>query len=284
MGLTLRPQESLKLTNYELQAGVIGILEEESKILRALPFMEIEGSGYTYTVQGEVPKPKFRSVGESYEASTTKLNSEVVALTILGDEAIVDTYQQQVQGSINDLMAVEVSLKAKGIAHAYEKTFISGDTNKDPKSFNGLAKLVDEKQIVKGSGVLADDIDNAIDMIKGTPSIIIMSKTVRRKFVQKYRGLITKNRGDFGAKLLEYGGCQIIDLDEEVMGEEKDSVFVLRVGENEAVCGIHNGGIMVTPLGQSRRSPQIKTRLEWFTGLAVFDKKTLAKIEIVPEV
>lgn len=284
MTLTLSLAESLKLTNDTLQAGVIEILGQESKVLSALPFMNIQGSGYTYTVQKAIPETKFRTVGEAYTPTETTLEQRTESLMILGDEAIVDTFQAQVYSDINDLMAIEVALKTKALAYAYEKTFVTGDTSKNAKAFNGLAKRVDKKQTLEGTGKLATDIDAGIDAIKGTPNALIMSKSVRRKFVSDYRNYITWNRNEFGVKLASYGEIPILDLEDEVMGAEKDSVYVVRFGVKDGVCGLQNGGINVTPLGQMESAPQLKTRIEWFTGLAVFDDKSVAKIKVKEEV
>lgn len=278
MGLSLTLAESLKLTNDTLQSGVIEILGEESKILAVLPFMNIQGSGYTYTVQKAVPEVKFRGIGEGYTPSETKLDQRTESLMILGDEAIVDTFQAQVYSDTNDLMAIEVGLRTKALAHTYEKTFISGDTKKDAKAFNGLAVRVGKDQKVEGTGVLADDIDNALDKIKGSADALIMSKTTRRNFVSENRKYITWARNEFGVKIAQYGDIDILDVEDEIL-PEVGAVYAVKLGVKEAVCGLQNGGITVTPLGQMESAPQLKTRIEWFTGLAVFDDKALAKVE-----
>lgn len=278
MSLSLTLKESLKLTTNTLQSGVIEILGEESKILALLPFKDISGSGYSYNLQKNIPEVKFRAIGESYDPQKIEIENRVETLAILGDEAIVDTYQAQVFSDINDLMAVEISLRTKALANTYEKTFLFGDLEKDINSFNGLSKRVISKQVIQSMGVITDDIDFAVDMIHGEPNAVIMSKSMRRTLTNNNRGLITKARNDFGVQVKQYGDMTIVDLDDEMMGDEVNNIYVVKLSEDSGVCGIQNGGISVTPLGNVGTSPKVKTRIEWFTGLAVFDDRAIVKI------
>lgn len=276
MTLTMTLADSLQLTTDVLQAGVIETLATESKILAELPFMNIQGSGYTYNVENELSDVQFRTVGEVITAGHAGWETRTEALKILADEAIVDTFQVAVYNNINDLMAIETQLKSKALAHKFEKAFISGDESVDPKSFNGLdVRLIDEQK-VEATEVVADDVDTLLDKVQGSVSALIMNKATRRQFVAENRKYITYTTNKFGAKLAMYGDTPIIDLEDEVL-DQKGAIYAVRFGAKEAVCGLQNGGVQVKALGETDAAPQYKTRIEWFCGLAVFNDKTIAK-------
>lgn len=279
MALTMTLADSLQLTTDTLQAGVIETLATESKILAELPFMNIQGSGYTYNVEDELSDVKFRAVGEVIVPGHSGYETRTEALKILSDEAIVDTFQVAVYSNANDLMAIEIALKSKAIAHKFEKSFISGDTTTNPKEFDGLEKRVKTDQKVTATTVMVDDVDTLLDLIQGSASALIMNKKTRRAFVAENRKFITYTQNKFGARLAVYGDTPIIDVEDEVL-KDFGTIYAVRFGAKEAVCGLQNGGIQVKPLGESDSAPQYKTRIEWFVGMAVFNDKTVAKREV----
>lgn len=276
MALTMTLADSLQLTQDTLQAGVIETLATESKILAILPFMNIQGSGYTYNVETELSDTKFRSVGETIDAGHAGWETRTEALKILGDEAMIDTFQIATYGNVTELMALEVGLKTKAIAHKFEKAFISGDSATNVKEFDGIEKRIKPTQITEEKGVTTESVDELFDLIQGTPSAIIMNKETRRKFTAKYRNFITWSRNEFGVKIAEYGGTPILDLESEVMAEV-DAAYAVKFAVKEGVSGLTNGGVQVKALGEVDNAPQVKTRIEWFVGLAVFNDKAIAK-------
>lgn len=279
MALTMTLADSLQLTQDTLQAGVIETLATESKLLAVLPFMSIQGSGYTYNVETELSDTQFRAVGEAITAGTAGWETRTEALKIMGDEAVIDTFQIATYGNVTDLMALEVGLKTKAIAHKFEKTFISGDSTTNIKEFDGIDKRIKPEQITTGVGVTSASVDELFDLIQGTPSAIIMNKNTRRDFTAKYRDYITYSRNEFGVQLAQYGGIDIIDVESEVLPTD-GLAYAVKFAPREAVCGLQNGGVQVKSLGEVDNAPQIKTRIEWFVGLAVFNDKTIAKTAV----
>jgi len=277
--LTMSLQDSLKLTNNTLQAGVIQILAEESPLLDALPFTNVSGSGFTYTVQKEVPKTNFRSVGESYVPTETKLEQRTESLSILGTEAIVDTYQNQITAPLNEIMAEEVKMKVKALAYKLEQTFLFGDKDKDSKSFDGINKRVQPNMVFQTSGTVSDDLDIGVDAVLGNPNFAIMSKSMRRKLVNENRKEITYSRNEFGLELTHYGELGLIVLDDELFPDnEKESIFVVKFSEIDGITALINGGIQVNYLGQMESAPKLMTRIEAFVGLACKNDLSVAKI------
>lgn len=278
MALTLTLADSLKLTTDTLQAGVIETLATESKILARLPFMNIEGSGYSYNVETELSDVQFRDVGEVIAAGKVGLEQRTEALKILADEAIIDTFQVAVYSNINDLMAIEVQLKTKAIAHKFEKTFISGDSDKNAKEFDGIDKRLIAGQKLAATSDLFKDVRKLRNMVQGTPDAYIMNKDMLVDLEAEYKNYITWSRNEFGVPMASFGGISILDVEPEVLPEAV--IYAVKFGPKEAVCGLQNGGVQVKALGETDSAPQFKTRIEWFVSLAVFNDKTIAKREV----
>ena len=281
-GLTLK--ESLDLTNDKLQAGVIETLGLESKLLAVLPFMTIEGGGYSYNVETGLPDVGFRAINEAYTPSNSKKERKTEHLVILGGEAIVDSFQVEVHSDVNNLLAVETALKAKAIANKFEQTFIAGDSEKEANEFDGIKKRVSDSGNVLAMGslvdegvkTLADHLDNLLDMVQGGADALVMNKATRRKLTREARESITYTTNDFGVQQAQYGGVSIIDVEAEILADN-DEVYAIRFGEREAVAGLQSrSGVNVKPLGELGETPQIKNRIEWFVGLAVFNPYAVA--------
>ena len=289
--------QSARMTNDVLQAGVIEVLATESKLLQLLPFMNVQGSGYTYNIEKNLGNAQFRKVNGGYNYGAIETIPVTERIVILGDEAIVDTYQIAVESDINNLMAIEVALRTKAIAHKFEKCFISGGTaagsgvpsesvanefvgiltrytEATPANIPSAALPLYTAQVITKTDDLIGDLDTLLDMVAGGADALIMNKKTRRQLTAKGRAFCEYRQGEFGTQFLQYGGVDVVDLDGELLAD--DIIIAAKFGAKEAVCGLQNGGVRVTALGEMESQPQLKTRIEWFVGLAVFNPKAVA--------
>lgn len=290
--------QSARMTNDVLQAGVIEVLATESKLLQLLPFMNVQGSGYTYNIEKNLGSAQFRKVNGGYTIAEIETIPVTERIVILGDEAVVDTYQIAVESDINNLMAIEVALRTKAIAHKFEKCFINGGsksatagvpsetvanefvgilpryTEATPANIPTEALTLFQAQVIEKSEDLIADLDTLLDMVVGGADCLIMNKKTRRQLTAKGRAFCEYRQGEFGTQFVQYGGVDIVDIDGELLAD--DIIIAAKFGAKEAVCGLQNGGVRVTALGEMESQPQLKTRIEWFVGLAVFNPKTVA--------
>ena len=289
--------QSARMTNDVLQAGVIEVLATESKLLQLLPFMNVQGSGYTYNIEKNLGNAQFRKVNGGYNYGAIETIPVTERIVILGDEAIVDTYQIAVESDINNLMAIEVALRTKAIAHKFEKCFISGGTaagsgvpseskanefvgiltrytETAPANIPSEALPLFQAQVITKTEDLIGDLDTLLDMVAGGADCLIMNKKTRRQVTAKGRAFCDYRQGEFGTQFVQYGGIDIVDVDGDLLAD--DVVIAAKFGAKEAVCGLQNGGVRVTALGEMESQPQLKTRIEWFVGLAVFNPKAVA--------
>ena len=296
--------QSARMTNDVLQAGVIEVLATESKLLQLLPFMNVQGSGYTYNIEKNLGNAQFRKVNGGYNYGAIETIPVTERIVILGDEAIVDTYQIAVESDVNNLMAIEVALRTKAIAHKFEKCFINGGsatttagvpsesvanefvgilpryTEATPANIPAEARTLYTAQVITKSDDLIGDLDTLLDMVAGGADALIMNKKTRRQLTAKGRAFCDYRQGEFGTQFLQYGGVDVVDLDGDLIAD--DIIIAAKFGAKEAVCGLQNGGVRVTALGEMESQPQLKTRIEWFVGLAVFNPKTVAVRKVTP--
>lgn len=295
--------QSARMTNDVLQAGVIEVLATESKLLQLLPFMNVQGSGYTYNIEKNLGNAQFRKVNGGYNYGAIETIPVTERIVILGDEAIVDTYQIAVESDINNLMAIEVALRTKAIAHKFEKCFIDGGktagsgvpsesvanefvgiltryTETAPANIPSNALSLYQAQVITKTDDLIGDLDTLLDMVAGGADCLIMNKKTRRQVTAKGRAFCDYRQGEFGTQFVQYGGVDIVDVDGDLLAD--DVVIAAKFGAKEAVCGLQNGGVRVTALGEMESQPQLKTRIEWFVGLAVFNPKAVAVRKVAP--
>jgi hypothetical protein len=300
MALTLT--EAAKLSTDTLQRGVIETFARTSAVLEQIPFMEIVGNAYLYNQEATLPRVAFRDVNEAYEESTATFNQKVAKLYIAGGDADVDRFHIQTKGNINDQRAIQTLALTKALSLAWTKQFFLGDSAVNPKGFDGLQTILDqgpESQVLTagedGAPLTITMLDELIDAVEGEPDVIYCSKAMRReikKVIQNHNGYSESEYDAFGRPVMSYGGIQIraIETDElgnEILGfnevqgsaENTASIYAVKFGPEQYVSGLQNGGITVMDLGQLDERPVYRTRIEWFSSIAVFHPRAAARLK-----
>ena len=301
MALTL--VESAKLSKTNLQRGVIETFVQESKVLDRIPLKPIEGNAYAYNEEATLPGVEFRAVNSAYSESTGTVNQKTETLVILGGDADVDTFIQQTRSDLNDQRAEQDRMKVKAASYKFQDAFINGDVATDPNSFDGLKKRLTGSQVIDAGvnglpviGASSDDrhaffdkLDELLAAVKGgMADVLYMNASVKSWLASAARreGFFKQERDEFGRIVDFYNEVPFVDLGEnlagapilpqtETLGTKNDcsSIYAVRFGSDEgdrAVTGLTNGGVMVKDLGELQSKPAYRTRIEFFTGLAVF--------------
>jgi hypothetical protein len=299
--------ESAKLSQNDLQAGVIETFILEGKILDRIPLLEINGNAYQYNLEAALPGIEFRAVNAGYTESTGTFNQATENLVILGGDADVDRFIQQTRSNLVDQRETQTRMKIKAANYKYQDTVFNGDTTVDANSFDGLKKRLTGSQVldagVNGLPVVGtSDADrhaffDQIDQLLAASSLgaddiggLYMNSMILGKFKSAARriGGWTQRIDDFGRSIDQYNGVDLLDAGKradgtlilpqtETQGTNTvcSSIYAVRFGEDEsdgAVTGLTNGGIQVDDLGQLETKPALRTRIEFYTGIAVFGK------------
>jgi len=297
MALTLLEAE--KYSTDVLRRGVIETFARNSVIFELLPFMEISGNSYAYNQEQTLPGIAFRGVNEAYVESAGIVNQASERLTILGGDVDVDRFLAQTRGNINDLRAIQTEMKSKALALEWTRTFFKGDSAKDANAFDGLEKRVSGKQIISagtnGGQLTLAMLDELIDAVEGEPDVLLMSKAMRREvkaLLQASSHYIESGEDSFGRPVATYGGIpiRVVETDgagaeilgfNEVQGTANNtaSIYAVKFGADQYVSGLRNGSVDVRDLGEIDAKPVYRTRIEFYSGIAVFHPRAVARLK-----
>lgn len=313
MALTL--EESAKLSNEQLARGVMETFVQESPILDRIPFMEIQGNAYTYTSENTLPGVAFRAVNEAYPESTGTVKQTTERLFILGGDADVDRFIQQTRSNLNDQRAEQTTMKVKALSYEYQNTFFNGDTDTNVKGFNGLKKRLTGKQVLdadtNGLPVLGetnkdihkffdklDELCAAVDGLNGSNGALYTNASIIAKIRSAARHVsadVFVQDDVAGKRSVKWNGIPILDAGstpagkavlglDETQGSASNtaSIYAVRFAQGEGdtgVIGLTNGGVTVQDLGQLQEKAAYRTRIEFYTGLALFGAKGAARLK-----
>lgn len=293
--MALTQIEAAKLTQDMMLKGVISTIVRDAPVLSLLPFMDVVGTAVTYNRETTMPAATFYNVGDTWTEATPTFTQIQTALKIMGGDADVDNFLQQTYANPNDLEAEVVASRAKAVAHLFSTSFWYGDTVTDPKSFDGLTKIVtgggQEQAVgVNGGAMTLPLLDEVIDKVKpGKPDALFMTKRSRRQLsaLRRASGVTLETSVDqFGQRVTTYDGIPIyVDdflTDTETQGSSGaicSSVWALKFGQGEGVMGLQNAGIQIDPVGELETKDATRWRVKWYTALAVFSNLGVARLK-----
>jgi len=311
MALTLA--EATKLTTSPIVPGIVETFVKESPVIDRIAFKDISGNAYKYNEELALPGIEFRAVNAAYAESTGTVNPKTESIVILGGDADVDTFLVATGGNLADLRNTQQNMKVKAAAYKWDDTFINGDTAIDANSFDGIKKrLIGAQTIVasaNGMSILGasdadrhtflDQLDGLIAAVLGinaSNGALYMNAAVKAKIASSARRLTTYDQtvDSFGRHIQMYNGIPLLDIGNKADGtlvipqtetagssSATSSIYAVKFGQGEedgSVCGLQNGTLRATDLGELDVKPCFRTRIEWFVGLGVFSGKAAARL------
>ncbi len=300
MALTLI--EAAKQIENPIQSGLVEQFARSTDILMALPFEGIQGNALRYNREQTLPGIGFRGVNEQYQESTGILNPVSEPLVIAGGDLDVDRFLIETMGA--GIRTTHEMMKVKALSLAWGRTFIKGDSTVNPRVFDGLQSRCTGAQLIttgnnnNGQALSLTVLDQLIDQVEN-PTHLIMSKAMRRRLTQAARaqavgGLIAFNQDTWGRTQTLYNelpiliagddnvGNGVLDFDElnpaaAVPAAVCTSIYCVSLGSG-MLTGIQSGAMSVKDLGELDDAPVFRTRLEWYSGIAVFHGKAAARL------
>ncbi|WFN93467.1 major capsid protein [Gordonia sihwensis] len=308
MAVTLA--EAAVLSENQLSRAIHEMFVQESPILDRLPLMTIEGNAYAYDQEQTLPGVAFRGVNEGYTESTGTFNQLTEKLVILGGDSDVDRFIQQTRSNVFNQRAEQDKLKVKAMSYKFNDHFINGDVVTDPKGFDGLKKRVVGNQVIdagtNGMPILGDGssdthafFDKMDELLAACPGAdaIYASRQARSKIISAGRrigGVEIVKEDMTGKRVAQWQGVPILDLGDNLSGGQvlpvnetlgtasnTSSMYAVRFGGtdgDQATTGLTNGGVQVDDLGQLQEKPALRTRIEFYCGLALFGGKAAARL------
>jgi hypothetical protein len=298
MALTLL-EAAKQMRGEDVRATIIEIFASATDLLSVMPFVDIQGNALRYNTENTLPGVAFRGLNEGYTESTGVINPQVESLTIAGGDLDVDTFITRTMGA--DQRGAHEAMKLKALSHTWSHKFIKGDSTTSQKEFDGLQKRLTGTQLVSNGSTSGGDplsllnLDAAIDATD-SPTHLLMNKTMRRRLTVASRtttvgGQIDFTVDQFGRRLTMYNGLPILVADgngdlfatlafDEAGaggGTTATSIYVLSLGDG-MLTGLQNGAPDVRDLGELDTKPVARTRIEWYSGMALFHPRAATRL------
>lgn len=287
------------LSQDQLRAGVIEEFVMNSSILEWMDFLNLRGNAYSYNMEGALPGVAFRGVNESYTPSTGVINPETEVLKIAGGDLDVDAHIIRTRGE--QVRTAHEALKIKALARSLNKTFIDGDSQANPREFDGLnARLTGSQSILAGAGGAALTQDMLDDLLAAVPGAnAIWCGTGGHQLLTKLLrsdSQVSKSEDAFGRQIVNYAGIPILNVgkdtgNNEILAFDEDpgdatadttSIYAVRLGSAEAETGMfgiqNEGGMIVNDLGEMESKPAMRTRVEWDLGMVLSDSECAGRL------
>jgi hypothetical protein len=295
--------EAAKTSKDAYKSGIIEMYAG-TDILSILLFEDIQGNALKYNRESSLPGVGFRGVNEAYTASTGVLNPMTESLVIAGGDLDVDKF---ILKTMNEgIRSEQEAAKARALGLSWSAKFFNGDSSTDPREFDGLKKRIVGSQLIAagttngGTALSLAVLDQALDQTMN-PTHIIMNKAMKRLFntagrSTTYGGQINIEKNDFGFPTTYYAGLPIVTVDLDNEGNEiitnteatytssawggtatGTSIYIVSIGAN-MLTGIQNGGMDVQDLGELQTQPQLRTRIEWYSGIAIFNGRAVTRL------
>lgn len=292
--------EAAKMMDNPLQQGVVEIFAQNNPVLEHLPFADTKGNAYTYNREETLPGIAFRGINESYTESTGVINPQTEKLTIVGGDSDYDVALVKMLGGDANARAAHDAMKSKSLTLSWFKAFFDGDNSSEPREFDGINTRLNGSTTqeldmgTNGAELTLAKVDELIDAVHGTPDLLLMNKTMRRKvnaLVRAAGSAIETVNDSFGRQIQAYAGVPIgiveddhegnaiLDFDEDDGGGNLDttSIYAIRFGL-DAVHGIQTEPLDVRDLGEVDDKSALRTRIEWISGIVVKHPKAVARL------
>lgn len=220
---------------------------------------ELERRGEFDAVKKQMSEATFIDVNDTITEGAATFSEHVAKLRILAGDVDVDKFLATTMSDTNNQLAIQVRQKVKGLARAFRRNLILGDSSTNTKAFDGIPKLMhdDQKIDIEGASMTFSMFDELVDAVKDLGADCIM---MRSEHLRAYRALLrTVNIGpseimmeNFGRPMLCHNGVPFIVNDFIPTDAGKASIYCLHLSEENGVTGLYGGenaGIVVENIG-----------------------------------
>ena len=296
----------MSLLEYAKGAGlntkrgtIIELFAKSNSLLNAMTFETVQGSGVDYDQEAALPGVAFRGINEEYTASAGVINPMHDPLKIAGGTLDVDSALIKMFGS--GVKGKHEAMKVKALSLKIARMIIKGDSQSDPKEFDGLQRRLDNDQKIRAGATTSvaalslAKLDEAIDNTEN-PTALIMNVKLRRLLTTASRtstigGYVTYTQDNWGRQVPRYADLPILDAGkdntntdiipltetDEDGGSDATSLYVVSFSDGH-VEGIQNGAMEVKDLGLTDSGVIHRTLVEWLVGMALYHPRAATRI------
>jgi hypothetical protein len=293
--MALLKTEAEKLSNNDLVSGVIEEIIDKEALFALLPFVETKGKAYVYNREATISEASFLDPNEAVPEEASTFTEVTTRLRILAGDVDVDKFLDGTMDDHNAQKAIQIAMKAKGIARKFRRTLAIGDSAVNSKEFDGLKKLCATAQVItagtNGAALTLTMLDELLDEVPNGADFLMM----REGTIRAYRALLRTTAGgtdafmmqleNFGTPFLTHNGVPIL-VNNYLPGDETVgtssvtcTIYAARLNEVDGLHGIWGGpnlGISVEDIGTVQNKDATRTRVKWYCGTALKSTRSLA--------
>jgi hypothetical protein len=294
--------EAKKLSNNQLVAGIIEEIIFKDEFFARLPFTTVNGKAYVYNRENTISEATFLDPYDTITEEASTFTEITTNLRVLIGDVDVDKFIQTTLSDTNNQRAVQISQKAKGLGMKFKRTLMIGDNSTNAKEFDGIKRLVTAAQTISagtnGNAISYSMLDQLVDAVPNGPDLIMMTRSALRAYraLLRTQGGSTSDSiiiGNFGQPIIAHNGVPIIINDYMPVTETQGSnattcsIYAMRLNESDGLHGIVGGeaaGITYEDIGTVQNKDVSRSRIKWYTGLALKSTRSLARIQGITNV
>jgi len=300
--MPLLKAEAEKLSNNDLQAGIIEEIIELDDMFALMPFSRTDGKAYVYNREATISEASFLDPNDVIPEGAATFDEITTHLRIIAGDVDVDKFLLETMSDTSDQRSIQIAQKAKGLGNKFKRTVIQGDNTADAKSFDGLDKLVADtgNEIIAGANGAAlslDMLDELADAVPYRPDAFIMRRGTLRALKTLWRAAGGNTGGllqiDNYGMMPAHDGTPIV-INDYILGDvdqgtETDScsIFAVRFNEADGVHGLYGGdaaGVRIEDIGTVQNKDAYRYRVKWYAGMALKSTQSAAALRGITNV
>lgn len=304
---TMTLTEFKKRTRDQLVAGIVEDIYTTNPIWNVLPWIGFAGSGISVNRENTIGDAQFLAIGGTITAKAASAVDQILfqPTTAIGDAEINDLQVAMSGSDINDVVATEISSKAKAVGRLMQNGIATGDGS-DP-NMNSLHSMIDSGQYVTqtagGVALSFEKLDELVDKVKSKDGLVewIM---MNGRDIRAYRALCRAMNGnasdevrlgDRTIKMDAYEGIPIFQNDWLSITETDDGAALTGGALSSVYAGVWDDG--TKKIGASMIYPQATTagisvenigametrderiyRVKAYMNFAIFNRRGVARL------
>ena len=275
-------------------------IARSGSVFNFLPFRTKDVWEWTEQFTLEDASSQYRALNEEPTRGSGTQKEMQFGMSIMADRYQLERLlARRPEGQKNK--AVELQIKAAGFGFLYNRDFIKGSSLDNPREFDGLQSLFSSHLVadqtmdtgnIAGAALSLETLNEAMDRVRGGTSIIVMSKSMKRKFqrASETAGVggefIQQDKDQFGRPQPTYNGIPLVTIEDvrnadTILGydevstfagaanSDSTSIYLLNLGE-QGFYGAQQFDPMIINHGLVAGTINVdSTDLEWTCSLGV---------------
>jgi hypothetical protein len=297
--MPLLVEEAAKLSQSQLERGVIEEIIDREELFAIFPFMTVNGKSYDYNRENTISEGAFLDPYDVVPEGAATFTPVTTRLRIIAGDVDMDKFLLSTQSDHNQQLAEQLSAKSKAVTRQFKNSLINGvgGTNDVNKEFNGVKVLTPASQTLvagaNGGAITLHALDELKDAVTIGADCFMMRQSTWRSVKMLIRAMggntsETVMRENFGFPIPAYDGTPIIinDFigDDEVQGTNNDttSIYAMKLNTANGFHGIVGGeaaGLKVEEIGTIQNKDAVRYRVKWYVSTALKSTLALARLK-----